>query len=271
MQPSKTSALFFAAALALAVTSCRKDKTADASAEDTGYATDYAHLERSFDNAQDLADRAATDPGFKFKTTSQCATVTRDTVSNPRVLTIDFGPSNCLCNDGKYRRGKIIVKYTGRYADSGSRRDFSFDQYFINDNQLTGTKTVINMGPNSAGQPYFNISVNGALVLANGNGTRSWTSTRTRTWTAGYNTPAWSDNEYDISGNATLTRANGKTFNVVITTPLHRAVSCDWIQSGILEITPTGGAVRMLDFGNGSCDSTATLTINGRTRTIPLP
>lgn len=262
--------VLLSAALAFSLTGCKKD-AADSN-EDTGYAADYARMEKSFNNAQDLTDRAAQGTGaLAMKTTSQCAQVSHDTTMSPRVLTIDFGNTNCLCNDGKYRRGKIKVSYTGRYADSGTVRTFSFDQYFINDNQLTGIKTVTNKGRNAQGQPCFAIAQNDSLILANGNGIRSWNSTRTRTWTAGYNTATWTDDEYDIIGTATLKRASGKTFNIVITTPLHRALSCDWIESGVVEITPAVGAARTLDFGNGGCDSMATLTVNGQTRTVQLP
>ncbi len=262
--------LLLSAALLTALTGCKKDTAS--STEDTGYAADYARLENSFGNAQDLADRAVqSGSAANLKTTSLCATVTHDTMSSPRVLTIDFGSTNCLCNDGKYRRGKIKVAYTGRYADSGTVRTFSFDQYFINDNQLTGRKTVTNMGRNGQGQPVFSIVQNDSLILTNGNGIRSWNSTRTRTWTAGYNTTTWTDDAYDVSGSAMLTRASGKTFSILITTPLHRALSCDWIESGVVTITPTGGVTRTLDFGNGGCDSTATLTVNGQTRTVQLP
>lgn len=265
-----TSLLAATLACSLLSVGCRKSNDNDA-AEDIGYATDYARFQRLSDNAEDLADNAAQPTNSLLKTTSQCATVTHDTISIPHVVTVDFGNTNCLCKDGKYRRGQIIMQYTGHYADSGYQREISFNQYFVNDNQLLGTKSVTNMGRNAAGQTYFSVSVNGSMILANGNGTRTWISARKRTWTAGEATTIRADDEYDITGSGTLTRANGKTFNMAITTPLHRSRSCDWIQNGVIEITASGGAVRTLDFGTGSCDSTATLSWNGRTRTIQLP
>jgi hypothetical protein len=40
---------------------------------------------------------------------------------------------------------------------------------------------------------------------------------------------------------------------------------------GTLEHTPGGKATRYIDFGNGTCDDQATVTINGTTYTITLP
>jgi hypothetical protein len=40
---------------------------------------------------------------------------------------------------------------------------------------------------------------------------------------------------------------------------------------GVLEHTPSGKAMRTIDYGNGACDDQATVTINGNTYTITLP
>ena len=41
--------------------------------------------------------------------------------------------------------------------------------------------------------------------------------------------------------------------------------------AGVLEHTPGGKATRYIDYGNGSCDDQATVTINGHVYTITLP
>jgi hypothetical protein len=40
---------------------------------------------------------------------------------------------------------------------------------------------------------------------------------------------------------------------------------------GLLQHTPGGKATRYIDFGNGACDSDATVTINGTNYNITLP
>jgi len=256
-------------------TACNKVKNTDG--EDSGYGTDHALLEKTFSDVQSIADEAGNSGGLSnyrivggSTVLSGCVTVTNDTGSVPHILTVDFGSSNCLCNDGIYRRGRIILSYTGRYKETGHMHSISFDNYYVNDNGVSGSKTVTNTGTNALGNPVYDISVVGAISLANGAGTISWNSTRTRTWIGGATTTSWKDDVYEISGSGTVTRANGKTFDMTITTPLHIALDCRWIESGVVEIRPAGGAVRSLDYGNGACDAQANYTVNGKTYSITL-
>jgi hypothetical protein len=274
----KTGA-FIILAITLSLSACKRDKDKNLDGDEGGYAADQARLEQSFDDAQNISDEAAmTGSVSNYRTLDQsvlshCATVTHDTISIPHTITIDFGPTNCLGHDGRNRRGQILVSYTGHYRDSGHVHTISFNNYFVNDNQLTGTKTVTNMGHNSLGQSYFTIAVNGSLILANNAGTRSWTSTRTRTWTAGEATPVRIDDEYTITGSGTVTRPNSTSFTINITSPLLRALNCQWTKQGTIQITPSSASapVRTLDYGSGTCDNQATLTVNGNSTTITLP
>jgi hypothetical protein len=97
----------------------------------------------------------------------------------------------------------------------------------------------------------------------------NYTSSRVRTFTAGYNTQFnfW-DDEYDITGTANATVVNGDGYQAQTTAPLHVKVGCGYITRGTLEITPTGKPVRVIDYGSGTCDATFTVTINGTTYTI---
>jgi hypothetical protein len=126
------------------------------------------------------------------------------------------------------------------------------------------------MGKNQNNQTYFNISVSGAIYKANG-GTITWNSTRVRTWIAGESTTLnWMDDEYHITGSGNGTSANGTQFNVVITQALHVKLNCPRIVSGTVDITPSGKPTRTLDYGPGTCDYNATVTINGNVYNITL-
>jgi hypothetical protein len=261
--------------LLIVFSACKKDgNNTDETEEETGYAEEHARLEQTFDDAESLSDEAFTNGGSQLKggqyLLSSCATVTKDTVSNPHTLTIDFGTTNCLCNDGRYRRGQIIVTYTGKYRDSGYTHTISFNNYYVNDNKVTGTRTVTNKGLNSNGKPYFEIAINGAIILDSNKGTISKVCNRTRTWVAGSNTLVRLDDVYEITGSGTLTRANNTTVAVNITSPLVAAASCNWIKQGTVQLTPQNKPLRTLDYGNGNCDNKATLTVGTKTKTITL-
>ena len=255
------------AALLGAVSSCHK--IAKTVAEDSTYATDFATAEKTFNDVQTVADQAAgTNGAMAFRTTtSSCATVTHSFNGTDSVITIDFGTTDCLCHDGSTRRGQIIVTYTGHYADSGSVHNMTFNNFYHNDNQVAGTKTVTNMGHNSLGQVYFNVAINCTITKPNGE-THTATWNRVRTWIT-QGTP----NVYQITGTGTLVRPNGRTVGVAITSPLVVSSDCRWIEAGTVVHTMPSGLTRTVNYGNtASCDDQATVTLpNGTTNIITLP
>ncbi len=273
--------LVLVAIIGVTVTSCRKNKDDELKDIDTSVGSDNALAEVIYNDAHNMADQAATSDVIAYLSVdannsdqrsllSSCATVTRDTISVPHKITIDFTTTNCLCQDGRYRRGQVIVTYTGKYRDSASVHTISFNNYFVNDNKVLGTKTVTNNGHNSAGHLSFSIAVNGQIIKASGGGTITWTSNRTSEWIVGETTPAWSDDVYLITGSATGTTASGNPFTANITTALRKEIGCKHIVSGSIAITPSGKATRLVDYGNGACDTEATVTINGHVYTITL-
>jgi hypothetical protein len=261
---------------AVITTSCKKNN--ELQLEDKVLSQDDAYAESTFENVSDIGNEA-----YDIKTgnmlksiegnrlfLSDCATVTLDTLAFPCVLTIDFGDTNCLCNDGKYRRGKIIITFTGRYFEPGTVITHGFENYFVNDKSVAGTKVVTNMGENENGNLYFTIEVQGVIEKPDGGGTFSWNSSRVREWIQGSDTHNRWDDIYLVTGTATGTRPNGLTWEQEIMTPLRVELACRFIVSGTVEMRPQDRPVRLLDYGNGDCDNIATVTINGETYTIHL-
>jgi hypothetical protein len=244
---------------------------------DTSISENDALAESIFNDVTTLSDEAYDIGNTGFKSVdetyiiSECATISLDTTTFPRTLNIDFGETNCLCNDGKYRRGKILVSFTGRYRWEGTVITTEFDDYYVNDNKVEGIKVVTNMGENEDGNPYFTISVNGLIYLALDQGQISWNAQKVREWAEGYDTPRVRiDDVYLISGQASGINASGITWDRVITTELRKEIGCRFIVSGTIEIQPEGRPLRILDYGNGECDNIATVTVNGTTYTIFL-
>lgn len=271
--------LMVAATVGILLNSCRK-KEDEPEDKDTSAAADNAIAEGYFNDANSISDQAAAGNLTSFLTTnnndeergimSNCATITHDTSASPRTITIDFGTTNCLCNDGRYRRGIINVTYTGHYRDSLSFHTITFNNYFVNDNQVLGSKTVTNNGHNNAGHLTYSISVNGSVIKANNGGTVTYTSTRTREWLEGESTNIWSDDVYLITGTASGSSSSGTSYTATIITALKIKLSCHWIVSGKLDLTPSGKPTRTIDWGGGTCDDDATVTINGNTYNINL-
>lgn len=248
--------------LALVATSCRKNTD---SATEESVAADNSTAEANFSDESRIVDVAAVENGLG-KTNGTCPAVTVDTISSPHSLTLDFGTVNCTGNDGKARRGKIIVTWTGRYRQPGTVITHTFDNFYQNDNKIEGTKTVTNMGLNAAGHLYFSVAITGAKITRTNGKIISWSSTRTREWIQGANTATVADDIYNITGSASGTDGNGNAFSVNITKALTIDFSCIYhLTSGTIEITPAGKPTRTIDYGNGNCDDDATLTVGSKT------
>jgi hypothetical protein len=267
---NKSTLGLIALLLTLSLVSCKKDSkpgTGDSSLES---AENNSLAETHFNDITTFVDVAAYNgASMTFRTTEEqsplsgCVTVTVDTVSSPRKITIDFGATNCLCVDGRNRRGKIIATYNGKYKDSGTVIGISLDHYFVNDNQVKGTKTITNKVKNVQGNLIYEVDVNGQVVKANNKGTITWISLRQREWMAGANTPLYIlDDVYGITGTANGTNASGNAYAITITQALVRKMNCKWFESGIVTLVPEGLPAVTLNYGSSGCDANAVVTIN---------
>jgi hypothetical protein len=206
---------------------------------------------------------------------THCFTVTviRLHATNPFPVKIilDFG-AGCVGRDGRVRRGKIISTYTGRLIHPGSTATTTFDGYHVDSIHVQGTQIISNISTPTAFK--LNIQVqNGKLTHPNGN-YQQWNSTRVITQVEGMLTPGIPiDDVFTITGNAAGVVKRGTiitTWESLIIEPLRKRFNCRWIVKGQARLTRnTHQAV--LDYGQGTCDRNATLTINGVVHNILLP
>ena len=218
-----------------------------------------------------------------------CALVTRDTLAKKVVVTFNGSP----CVDGKTRSGSLTFDYSGsaptakHYRDPGFKLIVTSNNYAVDNNTVTIiSKTIVNttatgFNPANTNETW---TIAGSLSIAlAGGGTITWTCARVKTLlntsTVYVNaaTPiAWASAKVGISGSASGTRANNEIFSVTITNQLIRDFGGCNIQGrhpfiqGTLVYTPQGKAARTFDYGSGTCDLNATVTINGVTYQITL-
>jgi hypothetical protein len=271
-------------------TSCKKEKNEEDS--DTASASDNSLAQQSYNDLATMADEAVnngTSVVYKsasnpYSTLSNCASIVTPignvvnySVDGKDTIIVNFGATNCLCHDGRYRRGSVMFTYTGAYATVGTVITCTPQNYFVNDNQVGGTKTITCATPPAGTNMKHDIVVNGTIIKANGAGTITWNSTRTRVWKSGDVTNLFNDDVYEITGNANGTSAAGSTFTSTITSALVRkfdvtnAQCKKYFVQGTIDHTPQGKPTRTIDFGSGACDNVATVTINGHVYTITLP
>jgi len=267
--------LLFVALIGSTFTSCSKDETKN---DDQLMEQMNVVIEHELDQASNFSDEAYNTGTITSDLTSDkmeirhnCAIVTLDTSSSMKTITIDFGNSNCLGRDGRYRRGKIITTFEGRYRALNSKHTISFDDYFVNDNHLEGTRNVTNTGADQNGKTTFTVTDEGKVTLTDGL-IFTYISQRIRTWTEGESTFNIWDDVYDISGSGSVANSKGNGFTATIQEPLTVALNCSNITKGIIRIMPLNNEFkeRVINYGDGNCDDLASVTVNGVTKIIKL-
>lgn len=265
--------LVLGCAVLFSMYSCTKNTSSSSNSDnETQTATDNAFAQSTSSDAVAMSSESE-DNGMVGTITDSTlglmfnahVSITLNVATSPKVLTIDFGSSDALCFDGKTRRGKVIVNFTGFYRDSGSNHTITFDNYYVNDNKVDGSITVVNNGHNTAGNLTF--SVKSMLTITDTAGNKlTYNGDLTREWVAGETTNGlrgWTDDVYSITGSSSGTTFIGTQFSSNITSALIVALNCKWIEKGTIEFKPAGKLTRTIDFGNGDCDNIATVTIAG--------
>jgi len=282
---SKIAFLSAFATLAL-VSSCNDD--AELSSEDSVSVTEEAVTESYFEDMDDLAGisinsasesqlsggRAQTtitvnDP--RFNCNGVVVTVTPDetsTVQTPKgVLTIDFGATGCTDLRGNVRKGKLIITYNGRRFTPGATVTTTTENYYINDIKLEGTRTLTNVQSSTSDAPKFNVVLtNGKATFADGTfATRS--SDITREWIRAAN-PVDDQLVIKTGSSASGTSRTGQTYEMDVVEDLVYKRLCGFAVDGIKTLVIDQNKQISIDYGDGTCDRTITVTVNGITRNV---
>lgn len=233
---------------------------------------DQAVADNLDQDANDVLNEAALDKGvmgnsFVMGTNGTmgilgCATVTMTPlIGFPKNIIIDFG-AGCTSPNGIFRKGKINVTLSDSLRKSGSIAVMTFDNYYVSGFKKEGTITWTNTS--TAGAKSWNRTVtDGKIIAPNGN---YWLHTANIdiVQTAGVATPQdLLDDIFSITGVRTVTNAAGKTRNSTTLTPLQKKTICENIDQGTVKVQGTNHYA-VIDFGNGTCDRIATISIDGR-------
>lgn len=198
----------------------------------------------------------------------------------PMKIVIDFG-NGCLGRDGHWRYGKIITVYTGHLMLPGNSATTTFENFKLDSTKVEGTYKIANTTNNTAGNNFKQLTItvtDAKLTKPNGNYVM-WNSHRVITQIEGNGTAMPVDDVFKItgSGRGKVKRGNAlHAWQSEITEPLIKKFTCRWISKGIIKVRretlPSNSLwVAVLNYGPGTCDYYATLTINGVTRNIDLP
>ena len=157
--------------LATALYSCQKENSSSSNQptvtedEAVAYSDESAQAEASFDDVEDIGFLAAGEEAqvsapngrlFPFiqlrLRLGTCAeiTVTPEDSTYPKTVTINFPGDGCWCADGKHRKGKIVLHFTGPIRRPGSVLTITFVDFYLNRAHIEGTKVISNLSENGA-------------------------------------------------------------------------------------------------------------------------
>jgi hypothetical protein len=205
---------------------------------------------------------------------SGCATVTWN--ESAKTVTIDFG-DGCVGVYGRERSGKIIITYGGEFGDHLANRVVTFEDYFVNNKQITGSIEMRDFNVDGNGNlTATRKRINLTIHFPDGNTFTSNGST-TVTWIEGGGDEDTSNDKLSITGSYTGVSSRGRTVTHTILEPIIVSYAC-YADGGFaridgkteLKIAGQHERIRIVDFGDGTCDETITITVNGRVYIITI-
>ncbi len=288
----KTRILITGLLLSFIIVSCTKDVSdnsinatdAKANAKIDAMNEDVSNIveEQEANTYSNALSGKTSDNGFTLF--SDCATITRvpafGTAITPGTTvtkTIDFGTTGCTLNNGNIVKGKIIITFIYQPDATSHTINYTFDNFYHNlikfDGNKTFTRTMISTVANPLNHPQVTMSMDLTATLPDG-GVYHRVGSRIREIVEGYGTNTWTDNIYKITGQWQTTNPNGNTETSSITAPLQVKMSCvaenkPIIVLGVITIVRNGNTAT-LDYGDGTCDNLAVLTVNGNTFNIAI-
>lgn len=202
-------------------------------------------------------------------------TITMSPNSTPEVpvgdIVIDFG-EGCVDILGNIRTGRLLIHFVGRRFLPESVVTLTFDGYTINGIELAGTRTLTNISDSNEDFPKFQVELeDGSATWPDGT-----VATREhcfeREWIRA-NNPTQDQMVVNQCANAevaaTGTNRRGVEYQMIIVEELVYKRGCPIAVSGIKKfIEVATGKEIVIDYGDGNCDKTITITVNGASRTV---
>lgn len=177
----------------------------------------------------------------------------------PKTIKIDFGTA-CADGHGRVRSGILWVKLSKPLTQQNATVVIRLDNYKVNNIKLEGIDSITNLSGTNGKLKYSTVITGGKVTKD----TISWNYSCDKTITredAGV---------YSVEGTATLTYPNGNVAKVTTVAPLIKSLSCAWIEKGQARIE-LNNHTGIIDYGNGVCDSLASITVGDKHKEIKLP
>lgn len=154
-------------------------------------------------------------------------------------ITVDFGSSNIICNDGKARRGKITGSITGDYFTQAGSINLNLTGYHVEDTLITGDINLTNTGQTANNWVISLFSNNFAI-----GSTYDYNANLSMEWESGFTTTdSIEDDIFEIYGMADGNDlADTISFSTTFTQNMRFERACQYVVTeGIVDVSLTAG------------------------------
>jgi hypothetical protein len=282
----KISSFALISALALA-TSCQKEEER-ITAKDTQDITEEAETDTYYQDMDDMAGIAvqsdnATINGrvsgtitvhdHRFKCSGAVVTIVPSDGSTPEVpkgvITVDFGTTGCTDLRGNVRTGKLFFTYNGKRFMPTATVVVTGENYTMNGIKLEGTRTLTNVTGSTETAPKFNVKLIGGKATFSDGSTATRESDITTQWIRATD-PSEDKLIIDQSSTASGKTRGGRSYAVSFLKSLEFKRGCGIAVTGIKKYVIDGTKEVTIDYGDGTCDRSIVITVNGVTRSITV-
>jgi hypothetical protein len=194
-----------------------------------------------------------------------CVTLTVSGSAYPREIIIEY-LEGCSTHH-RDRHGKVIINLSDTITNEGALQTITYQDFYIDTVRVDLNASLENLGKNASGN--WVIEKKSTQTITKNEESVVRTNHELVEWVSGFETTDRSDNVYYVSGSGSIVVNDTATYSKSITTPLLFDASCEYIKSGVVELTRYGN-VSSIDYGDGTCDDIATVTTNGTTEEINL-
>lgn len=232
--------------------------------------------EASFNNVINHLIIAAS-PGGALLTDS-CFTITTSGSGFPKTMTVVFG-SNCTDLLGFAIHGSITASLTDSINHENAVMTATPQDLYIKGYKVEGTATVTNRGNNASGHQTYQMKVTDGILTA----TQAEAGEEfVIHWECDYqyviieknNEAVLLDDLYQITGNASGTNQEGRSYTAEIIEPLKKYADCRWPGSGKTKIAPSDLDERNLNYGecmpSSCCDYEASEEVRWNDPTVRM-
>ncbi len=261
------------------LSSCTKKETNEVDNE-TQSVVDNAIANQEFMSILSASQHHAFNTKGIGNTTNLCDTLTKisgDTLwasATHTIPTYSLVIPNSSCSrsftDSKTRTGSLLIRASNKIGVAGTKMTIKLVNYKAADITYTCDSIEVTTVSSNSLFTEFNVKlIKGLVGSTNGNINYSFDKT-IRHYFSG--NPIGTESFISVFGNATGVNSQGRVFtsNTPSASPLIKRKNCQYIDKGVLSLTPEGFKTRSVDFGDGTCDETATFLVNNNTISFKL-